>query len=128
MADKRVNNTRKFTIDGQNNYILGDASDHVVGTLSVQIVNSGAFVGSITVKARNRSQDADNDGVAFVPTVFEKLYLNGAVGDGTLASTAITGASLILVPASGLQISLDVTAYTSGTLTVYVTPLEGAAA
>lgn len=128
MAQLKVNNTRKFKIDGQNTYILGDASDRVVGTVSVQIVNGGAFVGSITVKARNRSEEADDDGVAFVPTVFEKLYLNGAVGDGTLASTAITTDSLILVPASGLQISLDVTAYTSGNLTVYVTPLEGAAA
>lgn len=128
MADKRVNTTRKFTIDGQNTYILGDASNRVVGTFAVQIVNDGVFVGSITVKARSRVPEADDDGVAFVATVYEKLNLNGAVGDGSLVSTAITTSSLILIPASGLQVALDVTAYTSGTATVYITPLEGAAA
>lgn len=127
MATVVSNQDRKFTINGANIHILGDASTAVVGTFSVHIV-SNAFVGTITVKARARGEDASDDGVAFVATVYEKLHLNGAVGDGTLVSTGITGTSLILIPASGLQIALDVTAYTSGTCTVYVTPLEGAAA
>lgn len=128
MPPIQINGERKFVINGANTYLLGDASQIVVGTFSVQIVNTGAFVGTITVKARNRSPEAQADNIVFNPTVYEKLFLNGAVGDGTLVSTGITTDSTILIPASGLEIALDVTAYTSGSLTVYFTPLQGAAA
>jgi hypothetical protein len=59
--------------------------------------------------------------------VYKKLYLNGSVGDGSLASTAITTNSLIEIPASGMQIALVVT-YTSGSASGYVMPTTGGAA
>lgn len=128
MALLRQNGARKIKIQSQDTYILGDAHEALVGTFAVHIVNDGSFVGTITVKARSRTPDADNDGVTFQPTIYEKLYLNGAVGDGSLVSTGITTTSIILVPASGLQIALDVTAFTSGSCSAYIVPLQGAAA
>lgn len=130
MADINSNSSRKVAITGPvgSRYILGDASSAVVGTFGIQVVNDGAFVGTITVKARSRSPEAQAANAPWNATVYEKLYLNGAVGDGTLVSTGITTDSNILVPASGFEIALEVTAYTSGSCTAYVVPLEGAAA
>lgn len=131
MGIVRVNGERSFKIDGANQYQLGDAALGVVGTLAIHIVNDATLVGAITVKARSRVKDASDANIPFLPIPYEKLYLNGAVGDGSLVSTTITGDSIILVPASGLEIALDLTgvgAYTSGSATAYVSVLEGAAA
>lgn len=109
---------------GSNTVIVGDGHFADVSALSIQIVDTSSLSASITVKARTRQPAADTNSVAFVPTVYRKLYLNGAVGDGTLVSTAITGNSLIIVPATGLDVALDIT-YTSGEGMVYVTALRG---
>lgn len=109
---------------GSNTVILGDGHFADASALSIQIVDTGSLSASITVKARTRQPTADTNTVGFVATIYRKLYLNGVVGDGSLVSTAITGDSLILIPATGLQIALDIT-YTSGTGMVYVTPLRG---
>lgn len=127
MAEHQMNGARKFTIDAADTFRLGDASSGVVGTFGVHLV-SDSFNGVIKVKARSRLNEAQEDGVTFQQIPYEKLFLNGAVGDGSLVSTDITGDSVILVPASGLEIALDCTAYTSGSMDVYVVPLEGAAA
>jgi len=126
MSNVKINSSRKHTISATNTYELGDASGGVVGTFAVHIVANG-FTGSITVKARSRVAEAQSDGITFQPIPYEKLYLNGAVGDGSLVSTAITGNSIILIPASGLEVALDATV-TAGSVDVYVMPLEGAAA
>lgn len=116
-----------FTITGQNLYILGDASDAFVGTYQVHLV-SDTFVGSVSVVARSRQPQAATDSVAFVAWNYLNTYVNGAVGDQTYVSTAITDTSCILIPATGVQIALNCSAFTSGTLKAYVTPMVGSAA
>ena len=98
---------------------------------------SSSFSGSITVKARSAHPQATaiganmgvaGDDIAFSAVPYQTNFLNGAVGDGTLVSTAITGTSIIVIPASGVEIALDCTSFVSGSMTGYVVPLEGAAA
>ncbi len=117
----------KFTINASDTYIIGSPDALTGGSLTVQIVNDATLSASIVVSARSLQGDALSDGVAFVPIVYKKLYLNGSVGDGTLASTAITTNSLIEIPASGMQVALVVT-YTSGSGSCYVMPTTGGAA
>jgi hypothetical protein len=122
-------NKRKFTITTQNTYVIGDASKTNVGTILVHLVSS-SFSGSITVKSRSREQEAgpDGDDLTFLAVSYLKRNLNAAVADDTLVSTAITDSSIILIPASGQSIALDCTSFISGTMTAYVTKLDGAAA
>ncbi len=111
---------------GTNTYVLGDASDGVVGTFVVHIVDTGSLSASIAVKARSRNPDADAAAVTFVAWRYSSDYINGSLGDATMINTAITTTSLIRIPASGVQIALDVT-FTSGTATIYIVRIEGAA-
>lgn len=126
MAIRKVSGS-KFTIAGPDTFILGDVSEGVVGTIHVHIV-SAAFNGSVTVQARSRQQAADEDGVAFVPVNYSNSYVNGAIGTEAYTNAAITGTSEFFIPAAGRTIALDCGTYTSGSLTVYVTPIIGAAA
>ena len=113
------------TSNGVNTYVVGAGDGTNVSTLAIHISDTGSLSGSITVKARSLAQQAGVDAAVFQPIVYRKLYLNGAVGDGSLVSTAITTTSIILVPCAGLQIALDVTALASGTATVYTMPCAG---
>lgn len=126
----------KFTIAGGTNgtdtYVIGDASQGNVGTLCVQVYTRSAGTVSIQVQARSRIAGtlatAGADAPPFEPIPYLPLHLNGSVGTyATGSSAAITGDSIILIPATGLDIALDVT-YTSGTHDIYVTKLNGAAA
>lgn len=117
----------KFVINAAQQYQLSDGSDNCVSTHALMLVSS-SFVGSVTVKAISRARAAVTDGVTPVPVQYVARYLNGAIATDSLGSAAITGTSLILIPSSGQVPVLDCTAYTSGTLTVYVVQLEGAAA
>lgn len=107
-----------FKIDGTNVYVLGDGAKYKVSTKVIQLVSS-AFSGSIAVKGRVT-------GTANTPVAipYRKRYLNGAVGDDTFVSTAITTDSLIEVNADGIDVILDVT-YTSGTMAVRSVDLVG---
>ena len=113
--------------EGTATYKLGDASDGLVGTLSVHLVNVAGLTASVVVKARTRIPQANDDNVAFQPIPYLKLYLNGAVADSTFDTVPLTGTSIILIPATGLEIALDVT-FTSGQGRIYWAPLKGAAA
>jgi len=113
--------------EGTGTYIIGDASDGLVGTFSVHLVNTGGLGASMVVKARTRIPQANDDNVAFQPIPYLKLFLNGAVADSTFDTAPITTTSIILIPATGLEIALDVT-YSAGTGRIYWSPLKGAAA
>ena len=118
-----------FTINAANAFYLTKVDRQTTGTLAIHL-QSSSFVGSITVKARvfpDFSNTPTPPTVTPVAWSYLSYYLNGAATAGVL-STAITGTSVILVPASGLQIVLDCTAYTSGTMQVTVEPCVGAAA
>jgi|SRR5262252_2087604 len=112
---------------GTGQYILGDASDGIVGTFSVHLYNMSGLGASAVVKARSRLEQAYSDNAPFLPIPYLALYLNGAVGAVTYQVAPLTADSIILIPATGLQIMLDVT-YTGGTGRIYWCPCEGAAA
>lgn len=120
-------NGPKGSINATGLYNVGNASDMVVGMigLMIHVVNAGTI--SIVVKSRVASQAAGDDNVTPVPVLYVSRYLNGAISTDGLLSTAITGESLILVPASAQDIFLDVT-YTSGNYVVYKLPVGGATA
>lgn len=130
---------RSFIINAANDYVLptadGDAENS--GTM-VQIVDTGTMSMTITVKGQSLAlpqvavvqnpqgtNPAPSDAFAAIP--YRKLHLNGSVGDASYVSTAITGASIIWIPSGGIQPVLSV-AYTSGSATVYFTPVRGSAA
>jgi hypothetical protein len=132
MADVKVTGGKLLlkTANGSANYVLGDASPagETGSAMMVSVFDTGSLSVSIVVKARARGRYADADAVTWLGIPYKKLYLNGAVADNSYVSTAITGNSLIVIPASGLSISLEVT-FTSGTGTIYWTPItQGAAA
>jgi hypothetical protein len=116
-----------FPIKGANAYYLGNAGQTFVSTWAVMIVNDASFVGSISVKSRIQGKEAADASVAPVPVVYVARYLNGSVGTDALVSTAITTTTLMIVPATGQNIVLDCTSYTSGSCSVYAFPYEGAA-
>lgn len=107
--------------NGTNNYIIGNGNGSTVSAFGIQFIDEGSAVVSIVVKARPAVPAATDNNVAFAATGYRKPL------DNTFASAAITGANSIIVPATGLQISLDVT-FTSGKMGIYVEPLSGTAA
>lgn len=122
------NNNGKFSIaaaDVSSTIVIGTGSQRIVSALAVHIVVASGTL-SIAVKARSVQPVArkGQDDVAFAAVPYVKHHLNGAAGDGTLVTTAITGTSLITIPATGQEVALDLT-QTSGVATVYVTPIEG---
>src|SRR5690349_21372941 len=92
------------------NYDLGDAGASRLSRKVIEIT-VGSLVGSFAVQGR-----LAGGGGTYVAIPYKKHYLNGAVGDETYVSTAITGNSLIEVWASGLEIRLAYT-HTSGSTT-----------
>ncbi len=130
MAIKQVNVANgTFVINAADTYVIGDVSDGLVGTWAIHLVNDNSLSASITVKGRSRAIGQGASTPAFVAIPYLPLHLNGSVGTyGTGSSAALTTTSYILVPATGGQIALDCTSFTSGSATVYCTPLVGAAA
>lgn len=92
------------------NYDLGDSGASRLSRKVIEI-KIGSLVGSYALVAR-----LSGGGGAYVAHPYMKHFLNGAVGDESYVSTAITGDSLIEVRASGLEIRLIYT-HTSGTTT-----------
>jgi len=119
--------TDPFTISATGYYSLGTGHAAFTSALNVHLV-SNSFSGSVTIVARNLTAaktSPDDATVAPVAIPYTKLYLNGSVADGSTVSTAITDSSLIQVPASGMEILINAGTVTSGTLTVYFTPVAG---
>ena len=120
--------------EGVATCILGDASDGKVGTITVVIAPAAGFGGSISVKARPRNPEASQPIVPPMPATpvpfaaipFLTLNIaNAAVSPPVYSSAPITGEAIIQIPATGLEIALDVTAATANEAWVYWTPTEG---
>jgi hypothetical protein len=125
-----LGSTRKIQLDKQGSatVILGTGSIGDTSCFLVHIVNTSSLSTSIVVAARAAVREAmlDGDDTPFLATLYRPLFLNGSVasGGGALVSTAITGSSLIVIPATGMEIAL-VQTYVSGTGVAYVTQLIG---
>lgn len=107
-----------FTIQtgtGTDTYVLSDVSDGMVGTVMVHLDTTSAGTVSIVVKGRPRTVPWADTTPPFLPIPYLSLCDGGTVVAGATYSTAaLTGdGDLILIPATGLSIALDVT-FTSG--------------
>lgn len=118
---------RSGTIRSQDTYVLADASKTNVASIAVHLVPSTSPAWSGTIRVKSRSREAPTS-VTHKQVPYLKRYLNGAAADDTLVTTDITGESIIIIPASGQNIALDCTTFSDGTMTAYVTKLDGAAA
>ncbi len=113
---------------GDNTYVLGDVSDGFVGTFVVHITERVA--GTCTFDVQGRSRNAASQPAsapAFVAIPYRPLFLNGSVGDMAVTSSQITTDSLIFIPATGVQVALDVNV-TDGEFDLYISRMIGAAA
>lgn len=98
---------------GVGRYELGSIGKGAWGVLTIHLLGVD-WSGSIVVKARGQDSNAD-----YLPIPYRKLYLNNAVGDGTVASTTITDTSIIQIDsAAGLDIALDCTVLNAGSMKV----------
>ena len=95
-----------------NAHYLQPANSGIVNRWTIGL-NSASFSGSVTIKCRPTGT-ADTP----VASPYIGLYVNGAVGTGAATTTAITGTSNIEVDATGMEVVVDCTSYTSGTLTM----------
>jgi hypothetical protein len=91
-------------------------------TLSTRVfhLESADFVGAIVVKGRARESRR-----TYLQIPYMKRSLNGACGDDGIAWAQITGSSIIQVNGAGLDLALDCTAYTSGSMSVDTDDLVG---
>jgi hypothetical protein len=100
--------------------VLGNSHEGNVSTKVIHLAMTSPVGVTILVKGR-----LAGSGRTFLPISYRKRYLNGAVGDDTFVSTTITDTSLIEVNAAGIDVELDCTGYTSGTITVDYVDLTG---
>ena len=100
---------------GTDTYIISNASDGAVGTVMVHLDTTSAGTVAVTVKARPAGIPIGTTTPPFLPIPYLSLCANGTVvAGGTYATAALAGdGDLILIPATGLDIALDVT-FTSG--------------
>lgn len=112
-------NSPKGKIDSAADYNFSSPGK-IGGVLTVQIDNDNTLAGaSIVLQARAQTRAGFTG--AFVPIPYIKLYLNGAVGDGTVVSTTITTSSIIQIPvADGMEFNLAVTGTVTGSASVYI--------
>jgi hypothetical protein len=110
------------TISATGTTLLSNDANSAQQVLLIQF-HSNAFAGSITIEGQNQA------GVlvtAWVPVNFVKRYLNGtAAGGGSMSGNAITDESMIEVPMSGMNLRLNCTARTSGSMDVCAIPVNG---
>lgn len=101
------------TINGAGQVNLGCAAGSRVSSWVVQF-ESSSFSGSLTIKSAVQDSDYTRLAVGYKDFV-----------TGTASTAAITGNALVLVDSSGVDVQLDCTAYTSGSLTYKAVPLVG---
>ena len=114
-----------FTLSSSGDWSVGNASDEgQAGGMLIQIVNGGSLSATITVKAQNSRVFRESAADSFLPVPYRSINVNGSVGTGGYVTTALTTNSIIFVPAGAQEVVLSCS-YTSGTATVYVTPVIG---
>lgn len=100
------------TIAASGRLVLGDASPRAISYWMVHLVGSG-FTGTVSPEGRALGSDAAWAGVAYKD-----------MGDGDTKTADLTGTSIILVEATGLDLSLDI-AVSGGSVRVLAQPLAG---
>ncbi len=124
----QVLRTQTFVIAANDIFVIGDASQSFVGTYAVHFVAAGSFDGDITVGIRSWQIGGAAATPAFLPIPYLPLNVAGSAGTYATGSSATIGdTGYILIPATGGQIALTCANWTTGTCTVYVQPVAGAA-
>lgn len=108
------------TINAANDWKLVHPKSGTVSRWLLEFSNDNTFVGSVTIKGH-----VSGSALSPVAIPYIKLYQNGAVGDGSQVSDAITTTSIIEVFADGLDVVFSCTSFTSGSGTLTVRPLQG---
>ena len=122
--DRRDGRYVVTSVDDGKYLVLGEPSPTSVGVWSVTFAPDDNWVGSFQVTGRARGKGAGDDAAGYGGVGYIRVQLNGAAADYGLTNDAISGHATILVPASGLSVALAC-AWTAGTCTLYMTPLEG---
>lgn len=131
-----LNNQNKWPLiistasgNGDGQYVVGDPSPGVVGTIVIQVYTTTPGTIAVTPKVRIRGIVGETP--AFAPIAFLSLVSAGAaVAGGTYATAALAGGTIgdiIAIPSSGLDIMLDVD-FTDGVHVIEVRKLLGASA
>jgi hypothetical protein len=108
--------------------LTGASAEEQAGGVLVQLVGTTLSGLSITVSGQSHAIEVAGATDVIKPIVYRSIYVNGAVGTGAYVTTAITTDSIIFIPSCGMTPVLNVTAFTSGTLIAYITPIVGSAA
>jgi hypothetical protein len=104
---------------------LGGAGHGFVGTMLLQLVGSGAWDGTATIKARATAKPGDTPAAY---TTLGVAYILRTSSPNTVQNTGLTGASMnhiIEIDAAGLDILVDHTGRTAGTLTIHRKVMQG---
>jgi hypothetical protein len=109
------------TLDTTGQMSLGEPVRGLAGGFSLYFKGNG-FTGSITIKARPTGSGIANNAGLAIP--YTRRNLAGAVSDDTTVSVALTADAVVVVSSDGLDIILDVTAASAGTMTVYARPFR----
>lgn len=99
------------TVSASEVLYLSSGDTSTVSTIGCQLVFSGGANVSLVVKGRAHGfglTSSDNETIAY----------KTAAAPGTFATAAVTADAILLIPAEGLDVFLDITV-TSGTVTVY---------
>ncbi len=117
-------------VDDGNFIICGDASEGRTGCWAIQIepdvnwVNGG---GQLVLMGRIFLKQATDDNAALHQLPYKQIYLNGSPCLRELVNTAITGPSMIEVPANGWTVGFIVSCPLVGTARIYTQPIDGPA-
>ena len=127
-AVSNVIGRKKFvSVDDDGDFLLlADTGKDLAGVWVLEFVpdNDEPFDGQLSVQGRIQGQQAFEDAVGFAPIPYRPWILNTVTGDLELTTAAITGHSLIAIPATGLAVALLVSA-TSGKGVLYSYPRQG---
>lgn len=119
------NRTYGITAD-DNGKILSfgpGATSSSVGTFVIQFIPDGVSDYTVTVMGRVWGQAAKDVGAEFMPIPYRRCTLANVASDYAIVSDAVSGASLIQVPANW-EVGLLVGA-TQGTCDIVSWPLQG---
>lgn len=105
--------TTSGTITAATTYAIPNAATDRVTSYAIQF-KSNSFVGSVTIKG-----GIADKAYGVLPVAYKNMVT------GLNATAAITDNALVLVDAAGLDLTLDCTSYTSGSLTFTAIPLIG---
>lgn len=120
MAEKIIG--RKGTINSADSYVIGNVGVSG-GSWTIHLEADGSWNGTVRIKARATKPTGASAALTIQQIPYTKLFLNGSVADGTTVNSDITTTSIVQVPiADGLDVVVDCTTFSAGTMAVQAYP------